>query len=376
LARAFGMATYRRRGRYSWEAQVRRRGWPSQTKTFDTKAEAEAWAAMIESEMNRGVWLDRSEAEATTLGALLDRYETEVMPALKGAIRERSVLHLWRQTPLAKRTVATIRSGDVALQRDTWLADGLAPATVLRRLARLSHLFNTARKEWGMESLSNPVELVRKPTPNNARTRRVATHPGTSRPRGRTQDELSRIIEASESRVLPTIITLAVETAMRRSEIATLRWENVDLERRVAHLPDTKNGNSRDVPLSQAAADAFAALLPDRKDKARRRKTLAVPSSLSGPIFAVHPDGITQAFERAVQRARKAYEVECVENGRELKPSFLRDLRFHDLRHEATSRLASRFQLHELAKITGHRDTRMLLRYYHPDAADLAKRMG
>lgn len=370
------MATYRRRGRYSWEAQVRRRGWPSQTKTFDTKAEAEAWAAMIESEMNRGVWLDRSEAEATTLGALLDRYETEVVPALKGAIRERSVLRLWRQTPLAKRTVATIRSGDVAQQRDAWLADGLAPATVLRRLARLSHLFNTARKEWGMESLSNPVELVRKPTPNNARTRRVATPPSTGRQRGRTQDELSRIIEASESRVLPTIITLAVETAMRRSEIATLRWENVDFERRVAHLPDTKNGNSRDVPLSQAALDAFAALLPNRGGEARRRKTRAVPSSLSGPVFAVHPDGITKAFERAVHRARKAYEVECVEHGRELKPSFLRDLRFHDLRHEATSRLASRFQLHELAKITGHRDTRMLLRYYHPDAADLAKRMG
>ncbi|GAB2808190.1 tyrosine-type recombinase/integrase [Dyella kyungheensis] len=370
------MATYRRRGRYSWEAQVRRRGWPSQTKTFDTKAEAEAWAAMIESEMNRGVWLDRSEAESTTLGALLDRYEAEVVPALKGAIRERSILHLWRQTPLAKRTVATIRSGDVAQQRDAWLTNGLAPATVLRRLARLSHLFNTARKEWGMESLSNPVELVRKPTPNNARTRRVAAHPANNRHRGHTKDELSRITEASESQMLPTIITLAVETAMRRGEIASLRWEHIDLVRRVAHLPETKNGNSRDVPLSQAALEAFIALLPGHEGTTRRRKTPAVPPSLRGPVFAVHPDGITQAFERALQRARKAYETECMERGHDPKPSFLKDLRFHDLRHEATSRLASRFQLHELAKITGHRDTRMLLRYYHPDAGELAKRMG
>ncbi|WP_266168025.1 site-specific integrase [Dyella subtropica] len=370
------MATFRRRGRYSWQVQVRKRGWPPQSNTFETKAEAEAWAAMIESEMNRGVWLDRSEAESTTLGGLLDRYEAEVMPALKGAIRERSVLNLWRQTPLAKRTVATIRSGDLAQQRDAWLADGLAPATVLRRLARLSHLFNTARKEWGMESLSNPVELVRKPTPNNARTRRIVTPKTNARRLERAQDELSRIIEASESRMLPTIITLAVETAMRRGEIATLRWEHVDLDRRVAHLPETKNGNSRDVPLSQAALDAFAVLLPNQGGDARRRKTLAMPSSLRGPVFAVHPDGITQAFERALQRARKAYELECEEHGRELKPNFLRDLRFHDLRHEATSRLASRFQLHELAKITGHRDTRMLLRYYHPDAADLAKRLG
>ena len=366
------MASFRKRGKYSWEAQVRRQGWPSQTKTFDTKAEAEAWAAMIESEMNRGVWLDRSEAESTSLQQLLDRYEREVIPALKGAVRERSVLNLWGQTPLARRTVATIRSGDIAQQRDAWLADGLAPATVLRRLARLSHLFNTARKEWHMESLANPVELVRKPTPNNARTRRVASPVGGRRA-GRSQDELARVIAASESRLLPTIITLAVETAMRRGELAALQWEHVDLDRRVAHLPETKNGNSRDVPLSAVAVAALADLLPG--GGSRKRKAPIVPTTLRGAVFAVHPDGITQAFERALQRARAAYEAECSENERAADAMFLRDLRFHDLRHEATSRLASRFQLHELAKITGHRDTRMLLRYYHPDAADLAKRL-
>lgn len=372
------MATIRRRGPHQWHAQVRRLGWPAQTKTFDTRGEAEAWAALIESEMNRGVWLDRSEAETTMLHALLDRYEAEVMPALKGAVREKSVLGLWRQTPLAKRAMATIRSGDIAQQRDTWLSAGLAPATVLRRLARLSHLFNTARKEWGMESLSNPVELVRKPTPNNARTRRVATLPAATKGRGngRTTDELARISAASESRVLPTILTLAVETAMRRGEIAALCWENIDLGRRVAHLPETKNGNSRDVPLSSVAVDVLAVLLPAPAGKCQRRKTPAVPTELRGSVFATHPDGITQAFERAMQRARTTYERECADQGRAPDPTFLVDLRFHDLRHEATSRLASRFQLHELAKITGHRDTRMLLRYYHPDAADLAKRLG
>ncbi|WP_109126181.1 site-specific integrase [Dyella sp. C11] len=368
------MATFRKRGRYSWEAQVRRRGWPAQTKTFDTKAEAEAWAAMIESEMNRGVWLDRSEAESTTLHALLDRYETDVIPALKGAVREKSVLHLWRQTSLAARTVATIRSGDIAQQRDSWLADGLAPATVLRRLARLSHLFNVARKEWHMESLSNPVDLVRKPIVANSRTRRVAAD--TAGPRGdRTTNELDRIIAASESELLPAVVTLAVETAMRRSEIAALHWEHIDLDRRVAYLPETKNGNSREVPLSLVAVATLAALLPG-KGVTGRRKTPAVPASLHGPVFSVHPDGITQAFERALRRARAVYENECKEHKTRPAPAFLCDLRFHDLRHEATSRLASKFQLHELAKITGHRDTRMLLRYYHPDAGELAKRLG
>lgn len=371
------MAWFEKRGAYQWRAVIVRRGYPRQSKTFTTKAEAEAWANMLESEMARGVWIDRSEAESTTLLALLDRYETETIPGLKGAAREKSVLGLWRQAPMAKRMVATIRSGDVAQQRDAWLADGLAPATVLRRLARLSHLFNTARKEWGMESLVNPVELVRKPTPNNARTRRIASAPPTptGRRSGHTADELACIATASGSRILPPIITLAVETAMRRSEIAGLRWENIDLNRRVAHLPETKNGNARDVPLSTAAVDVLAGLLPKEEGKGKRRTALTVPSELRGPVFAIHPDGITQAFERALQRARSKYLEECAEQKRAPDPVFLSNLRFHDLRHEATSRLASRFQLHELAKITGHRDTRMLLRYYHPDAADLAKRL-
>ena len=371
------MATIRRRGPYQWHVQVRKKGFPTQTKTFDTKTEAEAWAKMIESEMNRGVWLDRSEAENTTLRELLDRYEVELVPSLKGAIRERSVLSLWRLTPLSSRMVATIRSGDIAQQRDAWLADGLAPATVLRRLARLSHLFNTARKEWGMESVANPVELVRKPSVANARTRRIAAPTATaSRRNGRAQSELERIIAASESRLLPMIIRLAVETAMRRGEIAALRWEHIDLDRRVAHLPETKNGNSRDVPLSQVAINALAGVLPQHgASTVRQRKVPAVSYSLRGKVFDLQPDGITQAFERALQRARAEYEHECKERGHEADSNFLRDLRFHDLRHEATSRLASLFQLHELAKITGHRDTRMLLRYYHPKAEDLAKKL-
>ncbi|MDE2465878.1 MAG: site-specific integrase [Alphaproteobacteria bacterium] len=367
------MATIQRRGAHQWRAQVRRLGWPKQSKTFDTKGEAEAWAALVESEMNRGVWLDRSEAESTILRELLDRYEREVVPGKRGSVQECSVLATWRDTPLAVRTVATIRGADVAVLRDEWLKT-YAPATVLRRLAVLSHVFNVARKEWGMESLANPVELVRKPSPNNARTRRIVTAPpAANHRRGRMQDELALVVEASESPMLPALVTLAVETAMRRGEIAALRWEHIDLERRVAHLPETKNGNSRDVPLSPAAVAALAALLPE--SPAKRRKKPVVPAELRGRVFAMRPDGITQAFDRAQHRARAAYEAKCRRESASIDPDFLNDLRFHDLRHEATSRLAGKFQLHELAKITGHRDTRMLLRYYHPDAADLAKRL-
>ncbi|PRX34403.1 site-specific recombinase XerD [Paraburkholderia sp. BL18I3N2] len=379
------MPTIRKRGQYQWEAQVRRRGYPAQSKTFTTKAEAEAWASMIESEMSRGVWVSRTEAEATTLYEALKRYEEEVSQSKRGAAQETSVLKTCKAVELAKRPLATIRSADIAKLRDEWLKE-YKPATVLRRLAVLSHVFNIARKEWGMESLSNPVELVRKPQPNNARTRRIAVGDAPvstlsgddSESERRAQDgELERVAKASSSALLPSIIWLAVETAMRRGEIVSLLWANVDLKRRVAHLPSTKNGDARDIPLSSRAVSVLQTL-GDARDDDKENSSDEGDEGDEGTdrIFEIRSDAVTRAFERAVARARKIYVDEC--RAAKLKPDskFLTDLRFHDLRHEATSRLASIFPMHELTKITGHKDPRMLMRYYHPRAEDLAKRLS
>lgn len=376
------MASFRKRGELQWQARISRKRFPPQVKTFNARADAEAWARQIESEIDRGVFVSRTEAENTTLYEVLGRYEREILPGKKGASPELSVLRIWRATELSKRAMASVRSADVAKLRDDWLMDR-KPATVLRRLSVLSHVFNIARKEWGMESLSNPVELVRKPQPNNARTRRIAGGDSASDPAStddaesirRAKDgELERVIAASNSALLPPIVWLAVETAMRRGEIVTLRWEHVDLKRRVAHLPATKNGSSRDVPLSSRAIAIFQAL-KDSRDGAVNKSDDDEEGD-GGRVFDIRSDAVTRAFERAVARARKIY----VQEGKEARQKgpdskFLTDLRFHDLRHEATSRLASIFPLHELTKITGHRDPRMLMRYYHPRAEDLAKRL-
>lgn len=375
------MAAFRKRGPHQWEAQIRRRGFPAQSKTFNTKAEAEAWSQMIESEMSRGVWLSRSEAEATTLHDALDRYEREITPSKKSAAGERSFLRIWRATAMSKSLMATIRSTDVAKLRDQWLKE-YEPSTVLRRLAVLSHVFTIARKEWGMESLSNPVELVRKPRPNDARTRRIvvdAPQLGSSDvvednlQRNASDGELERVLAASGSTLLPSVVWLAVETAMRRSEIVSLRWEHIDLERRVAHLPSTKNGSSRDVPLSSRALNIFFALQKVDGEQEEGGSNLTVED---GQVFRIRCDAVTRAFERAVVRARNVYLSDCKNSRKKPDPRYLTDLRFHDLRHEATSRLADIFPLHELTKITGHKDPRMLMRYYHPRAEDLAKRLA
>lgn len=376
------MASFRKRGELQWQARVRRRGYPDQVKTFNTRADAEEWARAIEHQIDRGAFVSRTEAEATTLYEALSRYEREITAHKKGEVAERSVLRIWKASELAIRTMPAIRSSDIAKLRDQWLKS-VKPATVLRRFQVLSHVFNIARKEWGMESLSNPLELVRKPQPNNSRTRRLLTttcsgmavggelpvsaekdteqSPGRSSP----DDELERIIAATESDVLPSIIQLAVETAMRRSEIVSLRWEHINVRDRVAHLPKTKNGDSRDVPLSTKAVAIFESL-------ARTNNILKGDTR----VFRIRSDAVTRAFERAVRRARNIYELECRDANLKTSPNYLNDLRFHDLRHEATSRLAEIFPMHELTKITGHKEPRMLMRYYHPRAKDLAKRLA
>ena len=298
--------------------------------SFRLRVDAEAWARKIESEQERGTWRDGSEAERTTLREALERYAREVTPRKRGRDQEQSTLRMLCATRLADIALSRIGSQDVAALRDQWRRDDLSPGTIKRRMVTLRHVFTVARREWGMSGLANPVLDVTLDPENNARTRRVS------------QDEIEAICEATGSAELAAVIRLAVETAMRRGELCALQWEHVDLKARTAHLPHTKNGHARTVPLSTRAVDVLRAL----------------PRRLDGRVFGLRPDSVSQAFARAAERAG------------------IVDVRIHDLRHEATSRLADRLQAHELAKVTGHSDMRMVLRYYHPRASDLAKKLG
>jgi integrase len=151
------------------------------------------------------------------------------------------------------------------------------------------------------------------------------------------------------------ILIFALETAMRRGEILGLKWESIDLERRVAYLTMTKNGSSRSVPLSPRAVATLEHL----------------PHAIDGRVFPVTASALKLAFKRGLKRARAGYETRT--GGAD--PRVFVDLRFHDLRHEATSRLADIFEAHELAKITGHKDLKTLLRYYHPRPEELARKL-
>lgn len=369
------MATIRKKGPYQWHAQIRRKGWPQQTRTFNTQAEAKAWATMIEREMDAGVFVSRNEAESTSFAKALEMYAEQITSKKRSSDSELSRIQALQRHPLALRSLASIRGADMASYRDQRLAEGLAAATVRRELALISHVFTIARKEWRMESLSNPVELIRQPSVDDARDRRILSADVWTLREGKLicehLDELEMIRRYSHSTELPQIVEFAVETGMRRSEIANLLQSNIDLQRRVAFLPITKNGSSRGVPLSTRAVDIL-------KNQAKRK---------DGRCFRSQPDTITKAFVDAINHARekyltglRAYLSKCKSPEERIEQiieqdNFLRGLRFHDLRHEATSRLAEIFPLHELTKITGHNDTRMLMRYYHPKVELLAKKL-
>jgi integrase len=336
------MANIRRHGE-RWQARVRRKGHPEQSHSFHKRSDAEQWARQVENEMDRGVFTPRSEAEKTTLADLIKRYRREVVPHHKGSEIDEVRLGKLVETKLASYSVVAITPTRIAQYRDTRL-EHVTSGTVLRELQLLSALFNHARKEWGI-AVDNPVSGIRKPTANRSRSRRLepeeevrllnALEPAPRDDKGR--------YKGGRNTWIKPLVQFALETAMRRGELLSLRWKNVNLQRRIAHLPDTKNGHARTVPLSSPAVAILETL----------------PRAISGVVFPVTPNALRLSFSSATRRAN------------------LSDLRFHDLRHEATSRLATRLpNLVELAAVTGHRDLRMLARYYHPRPEELALKLA
>ncbi len=358
------MATIRQAKSGWWQAIVRRKGYPEQSRTFELEADAKAWARSVEVEIDRGSFVSRRESESTTLREALQRYQREVTAKKRGVEQERYRIKALLTLPLAARTLAAVRGAEVAKFRDEELERGLAPSSVMKSLALLSHLFETARKEWGIE-VDNPVKKISKPKVDNARERRLNVE--EERYLLAALDDPGDAVKIKDgdrrNEWTPKIARWAIETAMRQGEILSLDWLHVDLVKRTAHLPETKNGSARTVPLSSAAVDLI-------------RPAGNVTTLRKGKVFPTTASALKQSFSRAVARGRRLYVTDCEREGREPEPGFLEDLTFHDLRHEATSRLAEKLQMHELMRVTGHKDTRMLARYYHPRAEDLAKKLG
>jgi len=330
------MATIRKlRGR--WQAMVRRRGVAPRAKSFDRRSDADRWARELEAEADRSGWVaDTRLAERVTLGELLTRYSREISPTKRSAATEQHRLNGIIRRDLCHRTLAKLTSSDLARYRDERLAH-VSPATVVRELNTISHALDIAQREWGFWLPRNPAKQVRRPNVSNGRKRRLET--------GEEQRLLDACNRGRTPRLRPLIV-LAIQTGMRRGELLGLQWRHIDLQRRVAHIPLTKNGDSRDVPLSRLATETLQTLAADASPPGER-------------VFPMTGNAVRLAFEHLRARAG------------------LDDLHFHDLRHEAISRLFEKgLNIAEVSTISGHKELRMLARYTHLRAVDLVQRLG
>lgn len=315
---------------------MRHRGIRPVAKSFETKTQAIRFARLLEAEIDRGIFVDRSECEQTTVGDLIDRYLREITPTKKSARAEKQRLNALK-TRFGAFFLSSVRSTHITAYRDARLNKGLAGATVVKELNSLSHLFDIAIKDWGFPLPANPAKLVRRPKIARGRERRLLAG---------EQEQLFASCQASRAKMLLPAVQFAIETGVRMGELLSLEWRHVDTHLRVATLPDTKNGESRQVPLSSAAVTAITSLPRHIKD---------------GRVFWAwsRSDSLENAWRRAVKAAG------------------LKDLRFHDLRHEAVSRLFERgLNPMEVSAISGHKTLQMLKRYTHLKAEELAKKLA
>ncbi|MDE2056392.1 MAG: site-specific integrase [Betaproteobacteria bacterium] len=325
------MASIRQLNNKNWQVQIRRVGYPALTKTFSLRQHALQWARRIEGEIDQGIFIDRTLAERTSILELLERYALEITPRKRSANREVYRLNLLKKVFGAYK-VATLHSSQVAKFRDQRIQSGISGATVIKELNTLSHVIDIATKEWGIMLQNNPVKQIRKPKVSQGRSRRLE------------QGEEKMLLEAcrkSRNPLVESMVVFAIETGMRLSEILSLEWKDIDIKYRVAKLANTKNGQSRTVPLSQRAIQILETL----------------PRHINNPqLFWTWKKA--DSFEHTWSRIIKRSEII--------------DLRFHDLRHEATSRFFEKgLNVMEVGTITGHKTVQMLRRYTHPHVENI-----
>lgn len=341
------MATITKTPSNTWKAMIRKRGWPTTIKTFRTKRDAQDWARRTEDEMVRGVYIDRAGSDRLLLRHALDRYLREVSSTKRAATE---YCEQKRAKPLKKALgsycLSAITPDLVAEYRDARLGIGMSNNTVRLELALLSHLFTIAIKEWRVGLLYNPVANIRKPSPGKGRDRRLH------------KDEETLLFEACDAYPNPMlgwITRIALYTGMRSGEIKSLTRSQVDLDKRTVHLTETKNGSARTVPLTRQATEVFRA-------------------ALSHPVRPLDTDLIFWG-EPGRDGIRRPYEFRPAWV-RTLKRAGIKGLRFHDLRHEAVSRMVEAgLGDQEVSAISGHKSMQMLKRYTHLRAEDLVGRL-
>lgn len=343
-------------GQPTYQVRIRRKGFPHISRHFPTRDAAEQWMLEAETELKARIAAakqapplpqmppepqaaapEETPEQRLVVADLLKRYATEETPKKKGASVEAIRLRALMKTPLALIRVGELTPRDLREWRDKRLKT-VAGSTINRDLNLLNAVLKLALQEWDIavpKSLFNGIRRPKNPPP---RDRRLSA---------KEEAALYAAIADTRGGYLRTIVELALETGMRQSELVALEWERVNLPRKTIRMMEgqTKSGHGRGVALSLKAIGILESIAPESR---RRRRVFP---GLTG-------EAVKRSFLRSCKRAG------------------IKDFHFHDLRHEATSRLFEKgLNAAEVASITGHKDTRMLMRYTHLDAYKLARKL-
>lgn len=337
------MATVRLRKSGWWQAIVERKGYPLQSKTFEFKDDAQKWARDIESLIDKGIFTDRSEAERTTLSDLISTFKTDFAPHHYRKREDEKEAYKSQckrlDEGLGKYSLAVLDQKLVAKYRDDRLKV-VAASTVRKEIFMLSKVLGFAVMECGITlPRGNPTKNIRKPSEGAGRERRLESA------------ELTKLLaECKKSRniyLLPAV-ELAIETGMRQSELLALTWKDVDLKEGLAFVRkskgDTSEEQGRIVPLSDKAISILEKLTRDIKNK---------------HVIPLQRMTLYHVYKAAVERAE------------------IKDFDFHDLRHEALSRLGEDGNLstREMMQMSGHKTARMVMKYQHADVKKIREKL-
>ena len=326
------MASIRKR-QDKYQAQIRING-QSTSKTFTSLANAKSWARRMETKAELS-HLPKKKYQPSSFNEVFQRYLREVTPLKKNTSVEPIIIRLLMRSEWAKKPLSQLTRRDLCSYRDQRLQE-IKVTSLHRQFCIIKHAARIAEEEWGWDANSSAIKTIRLKTEPPSTVRRIS------------QDDINLLLDAaaaSRNHLMQPLITLALETGMRRGELLSFRWTDVEFERLQISLQKTKSGYPRRIPITNTAEIALLNLFSMTEDR-------------EGVVFDMSANAVRLAFGRIRQRCG------------------LTGVRFHDLRHEAISRLFEKgLTMPEVASISGHRSLSQLMRYSHADTLALVDKL-